>query len=541
MVTPLHQAAYHGQHHVCRFLIDQGADVDPISVWGTTPLMWAANAGHVEVMALLTESGANPALVDEKGSSSLFHALHGRQTPALHWLLAKFPNCSVHTVDNEGHNLFQWAAYTGNLGAMRYLKEVHKADLQVTDKEGRTSLHWACRQGHADAVVYLLKQDVSWSLTHRDKDGLTPAEAAAAKGFRHVAGLVEDAQNNGLTAASSEGCTARSESTVSVCWGNPAQFRKAVYGLSCFSMYFLVLSKLLPALIGVLVVPIVVILPPALDGVIFRRGQPPVRSIQILDEGSGCFGIRSTAAALALGAERNLCVLVSIALFQVLVPHLFLSSPAGAFLAAQAPAVHGGFVVCAALAFLFFVATSARRPDSPKLNNPRPTQESSSEEGGLVSVIPLTPGTFCFETMEKRSLRSAHCDLIGRVVAGFDHFNVTADVAVGLGNRGMFILWNLFLCAWTLIVAVSTVLWGIYRVSPPDASYSVCRCLGRIIVSGFPGGDPSPSYISENQYYAMWLLFAPAFMCLLAGERVFLQVTLIASGLTREESNKQFT
>jgi hypothetical protein len=63
--TPLHYAAASGDEAIARLLIKRGAKVDALSPpasGGMTPLMMAAREGHPDMVAFLTEKGANPRL-----------------------------------------------------------------------------------------------------------------------------------------------------------------------------------------------------------------------------------------------------------------------------------------------------------------------------------------------------------------------------------------------------------------------------------------------------------------------------------------------
>jgi len=68
--TPLHYAAASGDEAIARLLIKRGAKVDAVSPpasGGMTPLMMAAREGHPDMVAFLTEKGANPQLRNTEG------------------------------------------------------------------------------------------------------------------------------------------------------------------------------------------------------------------------------------------------------------------------------------------------------------------------------------------------------------------------------------------------------------------------------------------------------------------------------------------
>lgn len=56
---------------VARLLLDKGADVNAVNVWGRTPLMLAAFWGTPSLIKLLLNSGADPDLRDQDGLTAL--------------------------------------------------------------------------------------------------------------------------------------------------------------------------------------------------------------------------------------------------------------------------------------------------------------------------------------------------------------------------------------------------------------------------------------------------------------------------------------
>ena len=68
--TPLHIMAIWGDVENARTLIEAGAEIDARGEDGFTPLLNAVGQGHVEMVRLLLDSGANPRLATIDGSDA---------------------------------------------------------------------------------------------------------------------------------------------------------------------------------------------------------------------------------------------------------------------------------------------------------------------------------------------------------------------------------------------------------------------------------------------------------------------------------------
>lgn len=93
----LHWAAYNNRVEIADYLLSLGCYVDSIGgELETTPLNWAARAGHVEVIAFLIKNGADPNARDSDGYAAIHLATMFGHSIIVAYLLAKGVDvCSV--------------------------------------------------------------------------------------------------------------------------------------------------------------------------------------------------------------------------------------------------------------------------------------------------------------------------------------------------------------------------------------------------------------------------------------------------------------
>ncbi|CAK9292326.1 unnamed protein product [Gordionus sp. m RMFG-2023] len=68
---PLHYAADYGQAEIIKFLLNQGADINAKDSYGITPILAAIWEGHIPVVQLLLEKGADKTVLSPEGSKLL--------------------------------------------------------------------------------------------------------------------------------------------------------------------------------------------------------------------------------------------------------------------------------------------------------------------------------------------------------------------------------------------------------------------------------------------------------------------------------------
>lgn len=169
--SPLAMAARAGHLGVVTLLVQRGADIQA-SVHRKTALCWAAAEGHAEIVRFLLSQGP---LIDARDDIGSTHGPRGGQPisedftsafrEAFSWghlavMLAFLQHAEMRT--REEMEKVKWtrlmqACAIGQLGAVQTLvQQVGRQGLEEGDGEQRTALHWAARHGHEEVVSFLL-------------------------------------------------------------------------------------------------------------------------------------------------------------------------------------------------------------------------------------------------------------------------------------------------------------------------------------------------------------------------------------------------
>ena len=153
--TPLLEAAHKGHIGVVHLLLDRGADPNTGNKYGYTPVYAAAIKGHKDVVQLLLDRGAHPNSSDTFGQTPLHRAVSNGHKDVTQLLLDR-------GADPDRADTYGWTS---------------------------TSLHRAARRGDKDVVQLLL--DRGADATKTDGYGLTPLQLAAQRGYNDIIRLLE--------------------------------------------------------------------------------------------------------------------------------------------------------------------------------------------------------------------------------------------------------------------------------------------------------------------------------------------------------------
>ena len=174
---------------VLDLLLERGADVNACNKWRETPLLIAANNGHVEAVKRLLQAGADPSLCSEAGWSALTFAAHKGYDDICSLLLAANASVDCRVTEDLSTPLHKACAGSrpGHTSAVCQLLEGN-ADVHALNKWRETPLLTAANHGQSDAVEALLRYgadpckctDTGWS----------PLSIAAYKGHDEVVRLL---------------------------------------------------------------------------------------------------------------------------------------------------------------------------------------------------------------------------------------------------------------------------------------------------------------------------------------------------------------
>jgi uncharacterized protein len=153
--TALNYAAANGHMSIVQLLVQHGADINAVNNRSRTPLFVASMHQHVDVVSCLLTAGADVSTVDFQGYTALHTACaeHSGDTAAVVELLLA-NGADVHKCNTRQQTALAVAAFNGKLQCAKALIAAG-ADVNHIDTYGYYTLHVAIR-GQQAALVQLL-------------------------------------------------------------------------------------------------------------------------------------------------------------------------------------------------------------------------------------------------------------------------------------------------------------------------------------------------------------------------------------------------
>ncbi|KAH7947100.1 hypothetical protein HPB52_007531 [Rhipicephalus sanguineus] len=182
--TPLHYAVENNHIEIVRFLLEKGVDPNCSSSTGLTALHLAAMRGGVPMCQLLMDHGAATDVLADGNKTPLFLAATNDRPRIVAFLLDK--GAGIEDRDVEGNSPLLGAVDSGSVEVVRLLLD-RGADIDSRNNDDRNVLHMAVLSKNEDVLQLLLAVKGSEQLINRkDCDGDTPLHHAARNAFLDI-------------------------------------------------------------------------------------------------------------------------------------------------------------------------------------------------------------------------------------------------------------------------------------------------------------------------------------------------------------------
>lgn len=155
-------AAGIGDYQMTALLIEFGFDLNGSNCSGYSPVHWATQERHLDILRLLIESGADPNLPDNDGVTPIYIAASSGYSEIIKYLIEK--NVDINTKDNHGTTALMIASAFNREEVISLLLKLN-AKTELIDDECRTALFWAVIYDNNEAVDLLLKSGANSNLT----------------------------------------------------------------------------------------------------------------------------------------------------------------------------------------------------------------------------------------------------------------------------------------------------------------------------------------------------------------------------------------
>jgi len=183
--TPLDEALRYRHGPVVEFLLRQGARLQGSSAL-LRRLQEAVLRGQPDVVRMLLEAGADPAMSTPQGSTLLHDAALKGHTEIVSLLLDR--GAPVNLANSTGATPLHDAALAGQAAVARLLL-ARGADVNARERQrGATPLHLAASWGRCQVLAVLLENGAD--LNSRDHRGQTPLAAALENNQEEAAALL---------------------------------------------------------------------------------------------------------------------------------------------------------------------------------------------------------------------------------------------------------------------------------------------------------------------------------------------------------------
>ena len=157
-----------GERDAAIDLIADGADVNELSVDGTTALHWAVYRKDLELVQMLLDEDADPNLRNDYGATPMTVASEHGDFEIMRALVDA--GGDIESPNSEGQTLLMAVARTGNTDTAKLLLD-KGADVNAAETwGGQTALMWAASQQQPQMIALLLEHGATVNARGKDHD-----------------------------------------------------------------------------------------------------------------------------------------------------------------------------------------------------------------------------------------------------------------------------------------------------------------------------------------------------------------------------------
>ncbi|ETS80816.1 hypothetical protein PFICI_08345 [Pestalotiopsis fici W106-1] len=154
--TPLHSATRFGHIVIIPLSLERGAEWSAVTRDGRFALQDAAWKGHSELVQQLLKNGADAMARDSSGQSALFYAIMSGLNKVFSMLLNHAPALNE-VRDHSGSTALSVASRLGKFNMVEMLVSLPNTNLAFRDSLGRTALWWAQTQEHDSIAECIIR------------------------------------------------------------------------------------------------------------------------------------------------------------------------------------------------------------------------------------------------------------------------------------------------------------------------------------------------------------------------------------------------
>ena len=198
------QASFDGDISTVIQALKDSANINTTTDEGASPLIYAAQQGHEDLVRILVHNKANMEHKSNDSVNALLAASIFNHVAIVEFLSGK--GSDVNTSDDRGISPLHYAAAYGYAEMFRMLQQ-KGANLDIADNEGNTPLMTAVYVGNAFMVDSFLKYGAD--INASDSKGISPLMIAVMKFYNDIAAFllskgadVNQTSNNGTSALS---------------------------------------------------------------------------------------------------------------------------------------------------------------------------------------------------------------------------------------------------------------------------------------------------------------------------------------------------